>query len=141
MTHSDPTAADFDANEPATQRRPGRRSLDAVADDMVEADLGTADATAAFVARDGDDVTCLARLLFHDADQVSDDRDARETYLDTPTDLVTSEPLSGVIDVNSIETEGSLETVRYEYLGDRGSGRLFADVQERNLAATTCVAR
>ena len=116
-------------------------TVEALMQDLEDADLGTADATAAFVARDGDDVTLLARLLFDDADQASDDRDARETYLDTATDLVTSEPLSGVIDVNSIETEGSLETVRYEYLGDRGPGRLFADVQDRNLAATTCVAR
>ncbi len=115
--------------------RPSPELLDKIRQEG--AGLATPTATASLVLADGDGVTTTSRLLFADADEAADDKEARERYLRDGTSFVTRTPIADRLTVDSITVDGTVETITYTLKA--GLLSMSSAIYHEDFAPTFCL--
>lgn len=96
--------------------------------------LGSAQATGFFLIGDGETAQAVGVLEFASDDDAEDDAKARRTWLEDGSSLITGQPMSELVDLDSVETDGSLVIAR----ADTEAGMRHLDMVNRRDGLTVC---
>lgn len=96
--------------------------------------LGSAQATDFFLVGDGDDAQAVGVLDFASDDDAEDDAKARRTWLEDGSSLISGQPMSELVDLDSVEADGSLVIAR----AATEAGMRHLDMVNRRDGMTVC---